>query len=120
VGDTLRRVIEKGVLALAPTKELTRSMLPLQTGLSGYAMCEQEALSLHASFAFDLYHGKWCVLQVDIKNAFNSVHRSSILEAVGRQVDEGQTEIAGKEVAISMTLCKWSSRESPRVWSTAA
>jgi hypothetical protein len=50
-------------------------------------MCEQVKFSLQAILASDPYHGKWCVLQVDIKNAFNSVHRSSILEAVGRQAD---------------------------------
>ncbi len=83
MGDTLRRVIEKVALVLAPTKELMRSMLPLKTGLSGSAMCEQVALSLQAILASDPYHGKWCVLQIDIKNAFNNVHRSSILEAVG-------------------------------------
>ncbi len=67
VGDTLRRLIEKVALVLEPTKELMRSMLQLQTGLFGSVMCKQVALSL--------------------KNAFNSVHRNSILEAVGRQAD---------------------------------
>ncbi len=48
LGDTLRRVIEKVALALAPTKELMHLMLPLQTGRSGSAMCEHVAFSLQA------------------------------------------------------------------------
>ena len=46
VGDTFRRVIEKVALALPASKELLASLLPIQTGLSGNAICEQVALSL--------------------------------------------------------------------------
>ena len=41
VGDTFRRVIEKVALALPASKELLASLLPIQTGLSGNAICEQ-------------------------------------------------------------------------------
>ena len=83
VGDTFRRVIEKVALALPASKELLASLLPIQTGLSGNAICEQVALSLQAILASNPCQGKWAVLQVDIRNAFNTVHRSAIVEAVG-------------------------------------
>ena len=51
VGDTFLRVIEKVALALPASKELLASLLPIQTGLSGNAICVQVALSLQAILA---------------------------------------------------------------------
>jgi hypothetical protein len=87
VGDTFRRIIEKVALSLSPSKDLMQNLLPVQTGLAGTAMCEQVALSLEAIISSNPYNGKWAVLQIDIRNAFNIVHRSAIIDAVGKQAD---------------------------------
>ncbi len=51
---------------------------PSADRLAGTTMCEQVALSLHAILASNPCLGKWAVLQVNIRNAFNTVHRSAV------------------------------------------
>ncbi len=50
-------------------------------------MFEQVALSLQAILASNPYNGKWVVMQIDIKNAFITVHRSAIMDAEGRHAE---------------------------------
>jgi hypothetical protein len=50
-------------------------------------MCEQVALSLQAILASNAFQGKLAVIQTDVHNAFNTVSRTAIMEALGTHAD---------------------------------
>ena len=72
VGDTVRCSVEKLGMALPATKELLQSLLPRQAGFGGNGSCEQIALTLQAVLDGNPHEGRWIVMQVDIRNAFNT------------------------------------------------
>ena len=82
VGEVLRRLVAK-VLLHVSQKELLSQLYPLQVGVAVRGASE---LVAHAVDAF-LNHddAELCCLQLDFRNAFNKVRRSSIFAAVARQ-----------------------------------
>jgi len=82
VGDNLRRLTAKWLLATSQGRSATADLAPLQTAISKGSPCEVVAMGVQA--LADTLHGStgWLLLQVDLKNAFNSIHRPAILEAL--------------------------------------
>jgi len=85
VGDTLRRLVAKWLLASAPGQTAARALAPLQTAFAKGSPCEVVAAGVQA--VADTLHPSmgWLLLQVDLKNAFNSIHRSAVLSALERR-----------------------------------
>ena len=82
VGETLRRVVEKYLMALPQTKDAASRFLPHQYGLGLPRACESLGRSLqHTMDRADL-PPDWAVLQVDVKNAFNAVDRTAVLKGI--------------------------------------
>ena len=94
-GETLRRLTAK-VLMQRPevTKEL-RTLSPLQCGVGVSGACG--LLSMGLQHLVNEAHGQgrqdWAVLQLDFRNAFNSLQRSVMLEAVSRRCPPAYTWI---------------------------
>jgi len=85
MGDTLRRLVAKGLLATAQGRNTAAAALaPLQTAFAKGSPCEVVAMGVQAQA--DALHGSkgWLLLQVDLRNAFNSISRPAILEAIER------------------------------------
>jgi len=75
VGDTLRRLTAKCMLATSQGRRATAALAPLQTDFAQGRPCEVVAMGVQAQS--DTLHGNtgWLLLQVDLKNDFNSIHR---------------------------------------------
>jgi len=82
VGDTRRRLTAKWLLATSQGRSATAALAPLQTAFAKGSPCEVVAMGVHA--LTDTLHGStgWLMLQVDLKTAFNSLHRPAILSAL--------------------------------------
>jgi len=84
------------------------ALAPLQTALAKGSPCEVVAMGVQAHV--DALHGStgWLLLQVDLKNAFNSIHRPAILGALEqrcpamlpwvRQTSQPAPLLVGREV----------------------
>jgi len=85
VGDTLRELVAKWLLATAQGRNDAAALAPLQTAFAKGSPCKVMAMGVQAQV--DALHGStgWLVLQVDLKNAFNSIARPAILEALEHQ-----------------------------------
>jgi len=85
VGDTLRRLSAKWLLATSQGRSATSALAPLKTAFSKGSPCEVVAMGVQAHV--DALHGStgWMLLQVDLKNAFDSIHRPAILGALGQR-----------------------------------
>jgi len=82
VGDTLRRMVAKWLLAITLGRNGATALAPIQTAFAKGSPCEVVAVGVQAQV--DALHGStgWLLLQGDLKNAFNSIARPAILEAV--------------------------------------
>jgi len=80
VGDTLRRLTAKWLLATSQGRSAT--LAPLQTAFAKGGPCEVVEMGVQA--LADTLQGStgWLLLQVDLKNAFNYIHRPAILNAL--------------------------------------
>jgi len=117
VGDTLRRLVAKWLLATSQGRTATAALAPLQTAFAKGSPCEVVAMGVQAHV--DALHGSTglLLLQIDLKNAFNSIHRPSILGALEqrcptmlpwvRQASQPAPLLVGREVI-------WSTREYSR------
>ena len=85
VGEALRRLVEKTLSANSATKAVMEDLLPLQTGFMGKNVCEHVVFGLQALVRENPHHGKWGLLQVDISNAFNAIHRSNMLQGIAKR-----------------------------------
>jgi len=85
VGETLRRLVAKWLLATTQGRNAATALAPLQTAFAKGSPCEVVAMGVQAQV--DAFHGStgWLLLQMDLKNAFNSIARPAILEALERQ-----------------------------------
>jgi len=85
VGDTLRRLVAKWLLATTQGRNATTAVAPLQTAFAKGSPCEVVAMGVQAQV--DAWHGStgWLLLQGDLKNAFYSIARPAILEALEHQ-----------------------------------
>jgi len=83
-GETLRRLVEKFLLASAKGRNAAAALAPLQTAFAKGSPCEVMAMRVQAQV--DALHGSTglLLLQVDLKNAFNSIARPAILGALER------------------------------------
>jgi len=82
VGDTLHRLMAKWLLATSQGRSATTALAPLQTAFAKGSPCEMGAMGVQA--LADTLNGStgWLLLQVDLKNAFNCIHRPAIPEAL--------------------------------------
>jgi len=85
VGDTLRRLVAKWLLATTQGRNAATALAPLQTAFAKGSPCEVVAMGVQAQV--DALHGStgWLLLQVGLKNAFNAIARPAILEALDHQ-----------------------------------
>jgi len=86
----------------------TAALAPLQTAFANGSPCEVVAMGVQAHV--DVLYGStgWLLQQVDLKNAFNSIHRPAILGALEqrcpailpwvRQASQPQLLLVGREV----------------------
>jgi len=74
VGDTLRRLVAKWLLATSQGRGATTAFASMQSAFAKGSPCEVVAMGVQAH---DFLHGStgWLLLQLDLKNAFNSIHR---------------------------------------------
>jgi len=84
VGDTLRRLVAKWLLASAQDRNAAAGLAPLQTAFAKGSPCQFVAMGVQGQV--DALHGStgWLLLQMDLKNAFNSIARPAILGALER------------------------------------
>jgi len=84
VGDTLPRLVTKWLLASAQGRNAAAVLAPLQTAFAKGSPFEVVAMGVQGQV--DALHGStgWLLLQVDLKNAFNSIARPAIMEAFER------------------------------------
>jgi len=82
VGDTLHRLTAKWLLATSQGRSATAALAPLQTAFEKGSPCEVVAMGVQT--LADTLNGStgWMLLQVDLKNAFNSIQRPAILDAL--------------------------------------
>ena len=81
VGDTIRRVLGKCLLSLAAVKKELSSLQPRQCGVGVRNAAEMVGMGLQRYVQSREAAGDrdYVVLQVDVKNAFNSMSRDAIL-----------------------------------------
>jgi len=80
----LRRLVAKWLLASAQGRNASTPLAPLQTAFANGSPCEVVAMGVQAQV--DALHEStgWLLLQVYLKNAFNSIARTAILGALER------------------------------------
>jgi len=82
VGGTLRRRVAMWLLTSAPVQSAARALSPLQPVIAKGGPCELVAMGVEAVAEPDQDRSTgWLLLQVDLKNAFNSIYHSAILSA---------------------------------------
>ena len=79
VGDTLRRLIGKVTLSLEDVREQVQALKPRQCGVGVPNACEMVGMGLQR-LADQHPEGDWVAVQVDVSNAFNTVHRTAMLQ----------------------------------------
>ena len=92
VGETLRRIVSKALMAHPLAKRAALGLEPLQLGLGTRGACELVAhgtQALATAMHADEPLGDWGILQVDLKNAFNTLLRTAILTGVLERFPEG-------------------------------
>lgn len=82
VGETLRRMVGKFLLADSCTLDTIRGLLPLQCGVRTPNACEMVAMGLQSLLDNDLLRENEVILQVDLRNAFNCLDRHHMLHEV--------------------------------------
>ena len=82
VGECLRRLVEKLLLHLPDTLSVTSALSPLQCAFGGKNACEMIGTTIQQLVSSQPSSATWGVLQLDISNAFNSVHRSAIINSL--------------------------------------
>jgi hypothetical protein len=85
VGETFRRVTEKALIKMPATQAVMASLAPTQTAFGGKNACELVAMTFQHLILQAAGDSQWVLLQVDIKNAFNTVQRSAIHKALLRR-----------------------------------
>ena len=71
------------MIHMPATQALLTSLNPLQTAFGGKNACELVAITFQ-HMILQAPTGNWVVLQLDIRNAFNSVHRGAIAQGLSR------------------------------------
>ena len=81
VGETWRRLVGKALLATAAAKQEVATLRPRQVGVGTRNAAEQLAIAVQNAVTNLPRDGEWAVMQVDLRNAFNSISRDSVLGA---------------------------------------
>ena len=79
VGETLRRLVGKILLATGVAKAQVAVLSPLQVGVGIRSATESVAMGLQAVVDSLALTSDWAVLKVDLRNAFNTVDRQAVL-----------------------------------------
>ena len=79
VGETLRRVVGKALLASGRTKQQIETLQPLQVGVGLRNATEAVAMGVQGVVDSRASTGHWVILKVDMTNAFNTVSREAVL-----------------------------------------
>ena len=82
VGESLRRLVGKTVMASPAVQDAVTNMLPLQLGVAVEGACETTTIAMQHWVNEHRADRYWAVLQVDLTNAFNSIDRRSMLAEV--------------------------------------
>ena len=75
-------MFEKFCLRMPATKTAMERLLPHQTAFKGHGAVEQVGITFQAAIDRLVLGHPWVIAQIDIRNAFNSISRSAIAEAV--------------------------------------
>jgi len=81
VGDTLRRLVGKVLLATPLAREQVGALHPVQVGVGVRNATESVAMGMQSLASTLAGATPWAALQVDFSNAFNSLDRSALLRA---------------------------------------
>ena len=81
VGETLRRLAGKALLATAVAKAQVADLQPVQVGVGVRAAAESVAMGVQSIVDALSHTNDWTILKVDLSNAFNSVDRLAFLKA---------------------------------------
>ena len=84
VGDTCRRLAGKVLLRTTLMQTQSGSFRPRQTGVGVPMACD--LIEMGVQSVAQSPGQEWVVLQVDLKNAFNSVSRQAMLEVAREKV----------------------------------
>ena len=84
VGDTFRRLMGKVLLKAPLVQTQSASLRPRQTGVGVPMACD--LISMGVQSVAQSTDTDWVVLQIDMRNAFNSVSRQSMLEVARAKV----------------------------------
>ena len=84
IGDTLRRVTGKVLLQIPEVSAALHKLAPLQTGLGTPNAAESVAMGIQKLLPTLPAEPGWAILQIDLRNAFNCVHRDSVLDGTRR------------------------------------
>ena len=79
VGDVLRRLVGKAILATPACRDAIASLAPPQVGVGVPGAAEAAAMTMQALASKLRSASPWVALQVDFSNAFNCVHRPHLL-----------------------------------------
>ena len=79
MGETLRRVVGKALLASGRTKQQIETLQPLQVGVGLRNATEAVAMGVQGVFDSRASTGHWVILKVDMTNAFNTVYSKAVL-----------------------------------------
>ena len=84
VGDTFRRLVGKVLLKTPLVQAQAAGLRPRQTGVGVPMACDLIAMGVQS--VAQSTSKEWVVLQVDLRNAFNSVDRHTMLEVARTKV----------------------------------
>jgi len=84
VGETLRRLVAKWLLASAQGRNAAGALSPFQRAFLKGSPCEVVTVGVQAQVEHGKKHGNtgWLLLQVGLKTAFKSIARPANLEAL--------------------------------------
>ena len=80
IGDTLRRVVGKAIVRSPNVVADLQKLQPRQTGVGVKGAAELVGMGIQRTVDTLDPTGSWVLLQVDVKNAFNSLSRAAVLQ----------------------------------------
>jgi hypothetical protein len=88
VGEILRRLDGKFVMACPKTTAACQNLHSHQLGVKLPGATELIAMSIQGFVDHHQQDNDWCILQVDMRNAFNTLDRQRLLEACAEPIAE--------------------------------
>ena len=79
VGETLRRMVGKALLATTAARDEISRLSPLQTGIGIRGAAEAVGMGCQSMVNHLGMQSGWVLLKVDLSNAFNSISRKAVL-----------------------------------------